>query len=97
MQALFTEGALVDVRAEERTGRRNSVGGRAWVKKVGPGTPTTAPSYSVSPQTKAVANHEAQRLQKRGPFLVNEIYNVLSITNGSITWRQLTTQVAGGE
>jgi hypothetical protein len=47
MQALFTEGDMVDVRPEERTGRRKSVGGRSWVKKVAPGTPTTAPSYSV--------------------------------------------------
>ena len=52
---------------------------------------------NASTQTKAVAKREAQKLLQRGPFLVNEIYNVLSKTNGSITWRQLTTQVSGGE
>jgi hypothetical protein len=52
---------------------------------------------NASPQTKAVAKHEAQKLLQRGPFLVNEIYHTLSKTNGRITWRQLTTQVLGGE
>ena len=61
MQALFTEGALVDVRAEERTGRRNSVGGRAWVKKVGPGTPTTAPSYSVEYIVDKLNSHQVKQ------------------------------------
>jgi hypothetical protein len=51
---------------------------------------------NASPQTKAVANHEAQNLLLRGPNLVTEIYDVLSKTNGSITWSQLTTQVSGG-
>ena len=55
MQALFTEGALVDVRAEERTGRRNSVGGRAWVKKVVPGTPT-ADSHCCWPRVAGQEN-----------------------------------------
>jgi hypothetical protein len=52
---------------------------------------------NASPQTKAVANHEAQKLLQRGPFLVHEIYDVLSKTNGCITWAQLTTQVSGGD
>jgi len=52
---------------------------------------------NASPQTKAVANHEAQKLLQRGPHLVNEVYDVLSKTNGCITWRQLTTQVSGGD
>jgi hypothetical protein len=52
---------------------------------------------NASPQTIKVANHEAQNLLNRGPHLVNAIYNVLSITNGTITWRQLTTQVSGGD
>jgi hypothetical protein len=52
---------------------------------------------NASPQTKKVANHEAQNLLNRGPYLVNEIYDVLSKTNGSITWSQLTTQVSGGD
>ena len=52
---------------------------------------------NASPQTKAVANHEAQKLLQRGPFLVHDVYEVLSKTNGCITWRQLTTQVSGGD
>ena len=61
MQALFTEGALVDVLPEERTGRRDSVGGRAWVKKVVPGTPTTAPSYSVEYIVDKLNSHQVQQ------------------------------------
>ena len=61
MQALFTEGDLVDVRPEERTGRRNSVGGRAWVKKVAPGTPTTAPSYSVEYIVDKLNSHQVKQ------------------------------------
>ena len=61
MQALFTLGDLVDVRPEERTGRRNSVGGRAWVKKVAPGTPTTAPSYSVEYIVDKLNSHQVKQ------------------------------------
>ena len=61
MQALFTEGDLVDVRPEERTGRRNSVGGRAWVKKVAPGTPTTAPCYSVEYIVDRLKSHQVKQ------------------------------------
>ena len=52
---------------------------------------------NASPQTKADAEHHARNFLKRRPFLVTEVYDVLSKTNGSITWRQLATQVAGGE
>ena len=52
---------------------------------------------NASPQTKAVANHEAQKRLQRGPFLVHDVYEVLSKTNGCITYRQLTTQVSGGD
>ena len=61
MQTLFTEGALVDVLPEERTGRRDSVGGRAWVKKVVPGTPTTAPSYSVEYIVDKLNSHQVKQ------------------------------------
>ena len=56
---------MVDVRAEERTGRRNSVGGRAWAKKVVPGTPTATAAGRVlldrkthltPPEKKLMAN-----------------------------------------
>lgn len=50
-----------------------------------------------SPQTKAVAEHEAQQLLMRGPMLLYDVRNTLFQTKGSITWRQLTAQVAGGE
>ena len=61
MQASLTEGDLVDVRPEERTGRRNSVGGRAWVKMVAPRTPTTGPPYSVKYIVDKLNSHQVKQ------------------------------------
>lgn len=51
---------------------------------------------NATPEDVAAATQQSTTFQQQAPFLLSEIQRILQLTNGSITWERLASQLSGG-
>ena len=49
-----------------------------------------------TPEAIAAAKQQATTFQQQAPYILSEVQRILQLTNGSITWERLASQLSGG-
>jgi hypothetical protein len=52
---------------------------------------------NATPQQFLEATRQSNLLQQQAPFLISEVKRVLQLTNGSITWQQIASQITSDD